>query len=101
MHIDALFRTSFFFTMTDPPTTEEQPKKPYPQPKTVPNKLNPQTTRRAEPAITQPTVTQPAATEHKPAQVWQSFIMQFRRSIIKAFWSGVQIKETGDCNKDY
>ena len=106
MHIDALFRTSFFFTMTDPHTTEEQPKKPNPQPKTVPNKPNPQTTRRAEPAITQPTVTQPTVTqptarEHKPAQVWQSFIMQFRRSLIKAFWSGVQIKETGDCNKDY
>jgi len=101
MHIDVLFRTSFIFIiMTDPPTKQgpvpgtlngsnHEPKKPNPQPKTVPNKPNPQITKTDH------------ATKPTPAEAWESFIMQFRRSLFKAFWSGVQIKETGDCNKDY
>lgn len=40
-------------------------------------------------------------TKVKPAEIWKSFAKGIRSSLIEAFWSGVQIKETGDCNTDY
>ena len=49
----------------------------------------------------EPTKPHPSKPKILPSDAWISFIKGIRSSIIEAFWSGVQIKETGDCNTDY
>ena len=49
----------------------------------------------------EPSKPHPSETKLKPSDEWISFIKGIRSSIIEAFWSGVQIKQTGDCNTDY
>ena len=102
MHIDVLFRTSFILIMTDPPTKQDpvldtlngsnhEPKQAQSsaQDSSKQAQPNPQTTKTDH------------ATKPTPAEAWESFVMQLRRILFQAFWSGVQIKETGDYNNNY